>query len=118
LAAYNEDEIVPAWKHTNYSYQHIPLTAEMGIGINFDEINRMIDQLNTEGKTPILIYCKNGESLAPGFAIAYLMYKAKLDVNVASLKVFQATSSVEIAKWLYTELLLYKPNPPPAAAKP
>jgi hypothetical protein len=46
------------------------------------------------------------------------MYKAKLDVNVASLKVFQATSSVEIAKWLYTELLLYKPNPPPAAAKP
>lgn len=58
---------------------------------------------------------QNGEALAPGFAIAYLMYKTKLDVNVASMRVFQATSSVEIAKWLYTQLLLYKPTYPTAA---
>lgn len=57
LVAYNADEIVPAWKH-NYAYKHIPLTAEMGIGVDFDEINRMIDQLIGEGNTPILIYCK------------------------------------------------------------
>lgn len=57
LVAYKEDEIVPVWKK-DMAYYNIPLLPDMGVELDFDEINRTIDQLNQEGKTPILIYCK------------------------------------------------------------
>ncbi len=38
------------------------------------------------------------------------MYKCKLDINMATLKVCQAISRVEICKWIYTQLLTYKPK--------
>lgn len=42
----------------------------------------------------MLLYCKDGETISPAFAISYLMYKAKLDVSTATLKVCQAISRV------------------------
>ncbi len=38
------------------------------------------------------------------------MFKCKLDINMATLKVCQAISRVEICKWIYTQLLTYKPK--------
>jgi hypothetical protein len=38
------------------------------------------------------------------------MYKAGLDVSMATLKVCQAISRTDITKWIYTQLLVYKPN--------
>ena len=48
--------------------------------------------------------------MAPVFAIAYLMWKLKLDINMATLKVCQAIGRVELCKWVYTQLLVYKPK--------
>jgi protein-tyrosine phosphatase len=60
--------------------------------IDFDLINKQIDELVSKGK--VLMYCKDGESISPAFAISYLMYKAKLDISTATLKVCQAISRV------------------------
>lgn len=38
------------------------------------------------------------------------MYKSKLDVQMATLKVCQAISRVELNKMVYTQLLIYKPK--------
>lgn len=64
----------------------------MPVVIDFDLINKQIDELVAKGK--VLLYCKDGESISPAFAISYLMYKAKLDVSTATLKVCQAISRV------------------------
>ena len=61
-------------------------------------------------KGKVLLYCKDGESIAPAFAISYLMFKAKLDIQMATLKVCQAISRVELNKMVYTQLLVYKPK--------
>ena len=55
-------------------------------------INKKIDEWISSGK--VLLYCKDGESISPAFAISYLMYKCKLDVGMATLKVCQAISRV------------------------
>jgi hypothetical protein len=55
-------------------------------------INKSIDDLVSKGR--VLLYCKDGETVSPAFAISYLMYKAKLDVTMATLKVCQAISRV------------------------
>jgi len=62
----------------------------------------------SKGRT--LFYCRDGEVISPVFVIAYLMYKCGLDVNVATLKVCQAISRVEMCKWMYTQLLTYRPK--------
>lgn len=60
--------------------------------IDFDIICEELDKHVTKGKT--LFYCKDGEVISPAFVIAYLMYKYKLDINMATLKVCQAISRV------------------------
>ena len=75
---------------------------------DFDLLNKKIDQWIGEGK--VLLYCKDGETISPAFAISYLMYKAKLNVTMATLKVCQAISRVEVDKMIYTQLLVYKPK--------
>lgn len=71
---------------------HIPINQDVPVVIDFDYINKQIDDKVTTGKT--LLYCKDGESISPAFAISYLMYKSKLDVQMATLKVCQAISRV------------------------
>lgn len=71
----------------------------MELGIDFDMINATIDKSFEKSKDldpekKILLYCKDGETISTAFAISYLMYKAKLDIQMASLKVFQAISRV------------------------
>ena len=58
----------------------------------------------------MLLYCKDGESISPAFAVAYLMYKANLNVQMATLQVCQAISRVELDKMVYGQLLVYKPK--------
>lgn len=38
------------------------------------------------------------------------MFKANLDVTMATLKVCQAISRTDITKWIYGQLLVYKPK--------
>lgn len=80
----------------------------MPVGIDFDEINKEIDSRIEHGR--VLLYCNDGETISPNFAIAYLMYKAKLDVQMATLKVCQAISRTDFNKWIYSQLLTYKPK--------
>ena len=90
------------------SFHPIPVDTSVDVVIDFDVINETIDGLLKEGR--VLLYCKDGETVSPAFAISYLMYKAKLDVGIATLKVCQAISRVEINKKIYGQLLVYKPG--------
>lgn len=57
-----------------------------------------------------LLYCLDGETISAAFAIGYLIYKTGLDISMATLKVCQAISRTDITKWIYTQLLVYKPK--------
>lgn len=107
---YNEEEKIPEFKSNSdkYHFMHLPFNSEVPANIDFDVIMYEIDKLVEKGKT--LFYCRDGEVISPAFAIAYLMWKCKLDINMATLKVCQAISRVEICKWIYTQLLVYKPK--------
>jgi len=70
----------------------IPINSEIQVAIDFDEINKEMDKLINDGK--VLLYCRDGESISPAFAISYLMYKANMNVQMATLKVCQAISRV------------------------
>ena len=89
---YNAEEKMPDFKNSHPSYLHIPINKEVPVILDFDEINKQIDELVAKGK--VLLYCKDGETVSPAFVISYLMYKAKLDVSTATLKVCQAISRV------------------------
>lgn len=106
----NTLETVPDFKkdEEKYSYLHLPFHKDVQVQINFDLINAEIDKRLNNGR--VLLYCKDGETISAAFAISYLMYKAKLDVSMATLKVCQAISRSDINKWIYTQLLLYKPK--------
>ena len=105
---YNVEEKVASFKSTHPSYNHWPINKDVEVEIDFDVINQQIDALVGKGK--LLLYCKDGESISPAFAISYLMYKAKLDVTMATLKVCQAISRVELDKMVYGQLMFYKPK--------
>lgn len=96
------------FKKDHPSFVHIPINQDVPVVIDFDYINKQIEEQVTKGKT--LLYCKDGETISPAFAIAYLMWKAKFDVQMATLKVCQAISRVELNKMVYTQLLIYKPK--------
>jgi hypothetical protein len=38
------------------------------------------------------------------------MYKVNLDISMATLKVCQAIGRTNITKWIYSQLLVYKPK--------
>ena len=84
------------------------MNKDIPVNLDFDLINAEIDKKVNEGK--VLLYCKDGEGISAAFAISYLMYKVGLDVNMATLKVCQAISRTDINKWIYTQILLYKPK--------
>lgn len=89
---YSEEEKIAEFKLNHDSYHHWPINKDVPVVIDFDLINKQIDELVSKGK--VLLYCKDGESISPAFAISYLMYKAKLDIATATLKVCQAISRV------------------------
>lgn len=78
--------------------------------IDFDEINQFIESFISNKSFPILLYCRNGDNISPALAIAYLMFKKKLQLSMASLMVFQKRPNVTVEKWIYTQLLTYVPN--------
>jgi hypothetical protein len=80
------------FKASHSNYHHLPFNAEVPVTLDFDIINKKIDTLINQGK--VLLYCRDGETISPAFAISYLMYKAKLDIGMATLKVCQAISRV------------------------
>ena len=106
--SYKEEEIVPAFKEEKYQYLHFPIDKDVPVNLDFDIICAEIDSKIQEGRT--LFYCRDGESISSAFAIAYLMYKVGLDINMATLKVCQAISRTDVNKWMYTQLLVYKPK--------
>lgn len=106
--SYNPDEKVPNFKKEKYNYLQLSFSNDTQVIIDFDVICEEIDKAVTKGKT--LFYCRDGEVISPAFVIAYLMYKCKLSLNIATLKVCQAISRVEVCKWIYTQLLTYKPK--------
>ncbi|KAL4492952.1 hypothetical protein ABPG72_020731 [Tetrahymena utriculariae] len=107
----NEDaKKIPSFKTEKYEYKNIPLDAKQSITLDFDEINKYIDQQISENKGRILLYCSNGQSISPAFAISYLMYKQKMSIQLASMKVFALIGKVNISQWIYTQLLVYKPK--------
>lgn len=87
---------------------HFPFSKDVPVMVDFDVINAQIDAAVSEGRT--LLYCRDGETISAAFAIAYLMYKANLDIQMATLKVCQAISRTDINKWIYAQLLTYKPK--------
>ena len=106
---YDENDKIPEFKKGDkYEYLHLPFNKDVQGVVDFDVICEELDKVLNKGKT--LFYCEDGEVISPAFVIAYLMYKCKLDINMATLKVCQAISRVEICKWLYTQLLTYKPK--------
>ena len=105
---YNQEEKMPDFKSSHASYHKVPINREVPVVLDFDQINKLIDQQITKGK--VLLYCKDGESVSPAFAVGYLMFKAKLNVQLATLKVCQSISRVELDKMVYGQLLVYKPK--------
>jgi hypothetical protein len=102
--------LIPKFKQdeAKYNYLQLPFNKDVGVNINFDIINEEIDKRVAIG--PTLLYCQDGETISAAFAISYLMYKANLDVSMATLKICQAISRTDITKWIYTQLLTYKPK--------
>jgi protein-tyrosine phosphatase len=99
---------LPDFKKEHPHYLHMPINRAVTVVLDFDQINKQVEELAAKG--PVLLYCKDGESVSPAFAVAYLMFKAKLSVQLATLKVCQAISRVELDKMVYSQLLLYKPK--------
>ncbi len=89
--------------------ESMPFDKDVQVEINFDKVCEKLTEILEQHKG-VLLYCRDGEVISPAFVIAFLMYRAKLDINTATLKVCQATGRVEICKWIYTQLLLYKPK--------
>jgi len=57
-----------------------------------------------------MITCEDGDVFSTGFAIAYLIYKFKKNLQTASLLVFsKRNNQAKICKWIYTNLLTYEP---------
>ena len=116
---YDENDKVPQFKQNEekYKYLHLPFNKDVAIDIDFDVINASIDeamkpcQENGEVQNKkVLLYCKDGQTISTAFAISYLMHKANLNIQMATLKVCQAISRVEVNKWMYSQLLVYKPK--------
>ena len=105
---YKEDEKIPEFKQQHQNYTHIPLNPDVPVVLDFDQIGQTLDSIIGEGKT--LLYCRDGESISPAFAVGYLMFKVGLNVQMATLKVCQAISRVELSKMIYTQLLVYQPK--------
>ena len=105
---YNEGQKMADFKKDHEGLVQIPINQDVPVVIDFDYINKQIDEKVSTGKT--LLYCKDGESISPAFAISYLMYKSNLNVQMATLKVCQAISRVELNKMVYTQLLIHKPK--------
>ncbi|EAS04458.2 dual specificity phosphatase domain protein (macronuclear) [Tetrahymena thermophila SB210] len=109
---YSEEDTqkIPSFKTEKFEYKNIPLDAKQSVTLDFDEINKYIEQQISENKGRVLLYCSNGQSISPAFAISYLMYKQKMNIQLASMKVFALIGKVNIAQWIYTQLLVYKPK--------
>ena len=89
-------------------YKKIPLSTTVPIDIDFDQINEFIRNQIDQQKGPVLLFCKDGNKISPGFAISYLMHQKKGSLQIASLKVFHNKGGiVDISKWLYSLLMLY-----------
>jgi len=110
LTTYEGDKKPKAFKETNFVYRNIPLNGEIIPLLDFDEICQWIDALRKTEKTPLLIYDDDGDTYAPGLAIAYLMWSKKLKVDMASMIVFQKKGTVNINKLLYSLLQVYSPG--------
>lgn len=102
--------MIPSFKTDNikYSYLSVPFNKDVQVAIDFDNIFKQISLKANEAKT--LLYCRDGETISAALTIGYLMYTANLDVTMATLKVCQAIGRSDINKWIYTQLLVYKPK--------
>lgn len=89
---YSMEDKKAEFKETHENYFPFPINQSITVVVDFDYINKLIDEQTEKGR--VLLYCKDGESISPAFAISYLMYKAKLSVQMATLKVCQAISRV------------------------
>jgi hypothetical protein len=105
---YPEAEKVAESKTKMAGYRHWPINPQIPVVLDFDVICKQIDQLLLDGR--VLLSCREGESISPCLAIAYLMFKVGLAVTPATLKVCQAISRVELDKMVYGQLLIYKPK--------
>ncbi|KRX10958.1 Rhodanese-like domain [Pseudocohnilembus persalinus] len=97
----------------NYKYQYIPIEKNKMAGVEFDfnEINEFIDEQLENNNGPVLMFCKDGNSISSNFAISYLMYEKGLPFQIASLKVFQYKGGViDTCKNIYTQLMTYQPK--------
>lgn len=52
---------------------------------------------------------KDGETISPCFAIAYLMWHKKTSLTIASVTVYQKRGTVDANKHLYTVLSTWQP---------
>ncbi len=55
---YGEEQKVAEFKNTHQSYHHWPFNKDVTVEIDFDVLNKNIDQLLSKGK--VLLYCKDG----------------------------------------------------------
>jgi hypothetical protein len=109
LVTYPEKQQPEAFKTTNFTYRNIPMDGDFLNYIDLDEICQAIDILLESNQGPLLIYDKDGDSYAPGIAIAYQMWTKKQKIDMASLVVFQKKSSVNVNKNLYSMLQVWNP---------
>jgi len=106
-----KDQPIPEYKTQNYTYKNIPIDNETAAFVDFDEICKYIDDLlKDETKFPILICCKDGDTISPCFSIAYQMWHKGSSLTFASAFVYQKRGTVDANKHLYTVLTTWQPS--------
>lgn len=54
---YNQEETVPEFKNS-YNYIPMPMNSKAQINVDFDGINRLIEETLADSKGPILMHCR------------------------------------------------------------
>jgi len=106
-----KDQPIPEYKTTHFTYKNIPIDNETAPFVDFDEICTYIDDLlKDETKSPVLLCCKDGDTISPCFAIAYQMWHKGSNLTFASALVYQKRGTVDANKPLYTVLTTWQPQ--------
>ena len=120
-----KDQPIPEHKTTNFTYKNIrklwnwnyslnviiAIDNETAPFVDFDEICAYIDDLlKDETKYPVLLCCKDGDSISPCFTIAYQMWHKGSALTFASALVYQKRGTADANKHLYTVLTTWQPQ--------
>jgi len=106
-----KDKPIPQYKTEHYNYKNIPIEGDSAAFVDYDEICTYIDELlGDQTKSPVLICCKDGDTISPVIAIAYQVWHKKSNLTIASAVIYQKRGTVDANKALYTVLTTWQPQ--------